>query len=567
MSLRHDLAALLFLLAFFFFIPQAVAAAEKGVVTAETSLNVRKEASISSERIGALTPGATITITGTKGDFYEIVFQGKRGYVHRDYVRLISASTNEITIYVNGERLKLPISKVPLEQNSVLVPFRAIGEALGIDVRWIGKTRQVHAKDGNVEVVFTLNDPKTVVNGNVIDVTPPPRTIEQRTVIPLRFFAETFGADVRWDQAKREVHINREKAASPKPSGTYVGVVTRTDTLNVRTGPGQTYPALGKLSRGERVSVDSFSDRWAKISYNGKTAYVHSYYLDLTKNGQAFRLIGKPKMITSGNTTTVTWQKIGGAISSSHKQQGQTLTITTTATEIERLSQSIKGISSIAYNGAVMTLTLETGVIATVEHTTGELTIVVSEKRTGGSAPLRDKVIVIDAGHGGNDPGAIGNGLNEKDIVLDVALRVEKLLQQSGARVVMTRSSDTYPTLTERVKLAHDVGADVFISIHINAAASPAAHGTETYWNATYASTESRRLAEAIHQRLIEKLGTRDRGVKQGNFQVIRTTKMPSVLLELAFITNAEDAALLKSDSFRQRSAEAIYEGLADYYK
>ncbi len=556
------------------------AAAKQGTVSSSSSLNVRAAASTSSERIGVLQPGATIEIVSTSGDFYEIRFQGKRGFVHKDYVRLTTASgsspsSNDITIYVNGEKLALPISKVPLENNSVLVPFRVIGEALGIDVRWISQTRQVSAKDGGTEVLFTLNQERTLVNKQTISVKPAPRIVEKSTVIPLRFFAETFGADVSWNQAKKEVRINRTNSVPPPSSGSggggaggYKGIVNRADTLNVRSGPSQSHASLGNLARGAKVEVSSFTDRWAQITYNGKNAYVHSYYLDLTLNGKAFRMLGQPAVSESGQSTSVTWPKIGGTITTSHTQSGQTITIQTEATALERLSRSIKGISTISYGqnqkGQTITFQVASGYQATISHTVGEVILNVSPKVTGQT--LSGKKIVIDAGHGGSDPGASGHSLKEKDIVLDVSLRVEKLLRDAGAHVIMTRDRDIYPTLTERVKLANDAKADIFISIHTNSA-TPTATGTETYWNATYAAGESKRLASAIQKRLIERLGTRDRGVKEGNFQVIRTTKMPSVLLELAFISNSTEAELMKTDAFRQNSAQAIYDGLVDFYK
>lgn len=175
--------------------------------------------------------------------------------------------------------------------------------------------------------------------------------------------------------------------------------------------------------------------------------------------------------------------------------------------------------------------------------------------------------IVVDAGHGGSDTGAIGNGLKEKDITLDVAKRLQSKLSAQGAKVVMTRTSDTYPTLTERVEMANSIGADVFVSIHINSSTSPSASGTETYWNRTYAAAESKELATYIQRELIDELGTKDRGVKEANFYVIKNSKMASVLTELAFISNSNDANLLKTSTFREKAAQAIFQGISAYWK
>src|SRR5690606_8345479 len=130
--------------------------------------------------------------------------------------------------------------------------------------------------------------------------------------------------------------------------------------------------------------------------------------------------------------------------------------------------------------------------------------------------------------------------------------------------VVMTRHDDTFLELSERVAVAHRHNADVFISIHSNAA-TPTANGTETLWNSTHASSDSKKLAEEIQKELIKKLKTRDRGAKEGNFHVIRNTRMPSVLVEVGFVTNAEEAKKLASPSFREDAAEAIFQGIKNF--
>lgn len=186
---------------------------------------------------------------------------------------------------------------------------------------------------------------------------------------------------------------------------------------------------------------------------------------------------------------------------------------------------------------------------------------------SSGGAGLKGKVIVIDPGHGAHDPGATANGVREKDVNLDIGLRLKKKLEAAGAKVVMTRDRDVFLELSERVAIAHRHQADAFISIHSNAAASSAASGTETYWNSRYASAESKKLAESIQRELIKKLKSRDRGVKEGNFYVIRNTKMASVLIEVGFVTNPDEAKKLADPSYRELAAEAIYEGIKNFYR
>ncbi|MCC2377277.1 N-acetylmuramoyl-L-alanine amidase [Bacillus wiedmannii] len=196
------------------------------------------------------------------------------------------------------------------------------------------------------------------------------------------------------------------------------------------------------------------------------------------------------------------------------------------------------------------------------------------------SNPLENKAIIIDPGHGGADPGKDTKGLPESKIVLDTSLRLQQLLEKhTPFTVLLTRESDTRPghdqksSLQERVKFAKQNQGDIFISIHANAF-NGNAKGTETYYYKSSKSEktnphveESRVLAEKIQERLVDALQTRDRGVKHGDLHVIRENDMPAVLTELAFIDNGIDYSKLSTENGRQIAAEAIYEGILDYYE
>jgi N-acetylmuramoyl-L-alanine amidase len=218
---------------------------------------------------------------------------------------------------------------------------------------------------------------------------------------------------------------------------------------------------------------------------------------------------------------------------------------------------------------------------------------------------LRVSRVVIDPGHGGHDPGAKTKGLTEADLVLDVALRLEKLLsKQDGFEVVLTRRVDTFVPLEERTAIANREGADLFLSIHANASRNTAARGVETYFlnltanpdaeavaareNAASSRSmsqlpdivkaialnnkiqESRDFAVMVQNSLASQLQKSDRdvrnlGVKQAPFMVLLGATMPSVLAEISFITNKEEAAMLKTDKYRQRIAEALLAGVLRY--
>src|SRR5690625_2078925 len=149
-----------------------------------------------------------------------------------------------------------------------------------------------------------------------------------------------------------------------------------------------------------------------------------------------------------------------------------------------------------------------------------------------------NKTVVIDAGHGGSDPGASGNGLYEKELTLEIAQKVKKLLKSAGFKVIMTRSNDTYVSLEERSSIANNSNADIFVSIHINAGGGT---GIETYWYGKHESEKSKALASALQEEVIKGTNSVNRGVKVGNFHVIRETEVPSALVVLGFIDNKNE--------------------------
>ncbi len=246
-------------------------------------------------------------------------------------------------------------------------------------------------------------------------------------------------------------------------------------------------------------------------------------------------------------------------------------------------------------------------------------------RRLGGSDPVRDRsgdaastavsgerwrldTIIIDAGHGGKDPGTSGHGIREKDVVLPVALKVGRYLEeQLGVAVVYTRSDDRFIPLAERGRIANRSGGKLFVSIHANAAGNASAYGTETYFmgmaknaaaqrvmerenavvrleddqsiyddldeealilrkmaNAAYLS-KSESLAALIEGEFRTRVGRKSRGVKQGPFQVLWGASMPSILVELGFLTNREEARFLASEQGQDYMASAIFRAIRDF--
>lgn len=174
---------------------------------------------------------------------------------------------------------------------------------------------------------------------------------------------------------------------------------------------------------------------------------------------------------------------------------------------------------------------------------------------------LNTKTVVIDAGHGGSDPGATRNNVLEKTITLQIAELTAQMLRKQGAIVYMTRDDDTFVSLSDRVTYSNTKKPDVFVSIHINACENETAHGIETH----YYKDDSLDFAKQVHKSIMQKVTETNRGVYKSRFYVIRHTEMPAILVELGFISNAEERRLMQTKERQTKFAEAITEGVINY--
>lgn len=187
---------------------------------------------------------------------------------------------------------------------------------------------------------------------------------------------------------------------------------------------------------------------------------------------------------------------------------------------------------------------------------------------------LAGKIICLDPGHGGSDPGAVGpTGTQEKDNTLAITLLLCERLEKNGATVIMTRETDvdvkgsdasSEEELGARVDIANDHGSHIFISIHNDAFTNSTAAGTTTFH---YGTPEAIKLANCIQKSLVDELCTKDRGCRFASFYVIRYTTMPSVLVEVAFISNPEEEVLLSSVDGRYKAADSIFQGIVKYFR
>lgn len=177
--------------------------------------------------------------------------------------------------------------------------------------------------------------------------------------------------------------------------------------------------------------------------------------------------------------------------------------------------------------------------------------------------PPGKRRVVIDAGHGGTDHGAIRDDTSEKDITLDVSKKVEDMLKKQGYAVLMTRPVDSFVSLADRVAMAEKFNPDIFVSIHVNSSVRPEITGIETH----YYHQESLNLAQTVHSSLASAIDSKNRGLFKSKFYVINHTTSPAILVEIGFISNENERAQLVSEKRKQATAKAIVEGVNNYFK
>uniref|UniRef100_UPI0040333463 peptidoglycan-binding protein n=1 Tax=Alkalicoccus luteus TaxID=1237094 RepID=UPI0040333463 len=326
------------------------------------------------------------------------------------------------------------------------------------------------------------------------------------------------------------------------------GVVTAT-SLNVRSGPSTSFGVVGSLANGTVVTIVGEQNGWYQISFNGGTAFVSGSFIDTSAAPDPGGDFNGSHQVAYTNGSSLNVRSGPGTSHGILDNLGSN-------TRVEILSTHSSGSANswhqIRYDGN------KTGYVSAGY-------VQLATKTPASSGPLAGRTVIIDAGHGAQDPGGIGGGMREKDVVLDISLRAEELLRAAGAEVIMIRRTDIFLSLSQRAFIANRSGADAFLSVHTNVF-NGSARGTETFWHSRFQASNSERLAHVMQDNTVAKMGTHYRRVDHGNYHVIRETQIPSALLEIGFKDYAPDAEKLRSDAYRQRAAEAIRDGFIQYF-
>ena len=347
------------------------------------------------------------------------------------------------------------------------------------------------------------------------------------------------------------------------------GTITASGGLNLRDTPSSTGRVLVTIPKGTTVDLIQKQDRWYKTTYQSKTGWIYADYvlptttytvnstanIDISVNGTVYILGGTA--IISSNSQNI----IEGKISSKYKDNLK---------NFPPLPSEIKKPDPPSRGDDVLTP-------PPIPNYDPSKEVVVNLQGIPANA-LAGKTILIDPGHGGPDSGAPGpNRTYEKNNNLAIALALNDILKQAGAKTILTRDKDISPAanysqnedLQARVNIANLTKADLFISIHNNASSlNPEAQGTETYYSEDNPQKlESLHLANSIQSAAIDMLDTKNRGLKEARYYVLVNTTIPAILLETAFISNPYEEARLQNPTFQKNVASAIFLGIYNYYK
>lgn len=328
-----------------------------------------------------------------------------------------------------------------------------------------------------------------------------------------------------------------------------------TDNLNVRVSPDHNATVIGKLNTGQSLVAFQEKHGWVQTYYDGKKAWVASQFLI------------KGESATTPTSTTINDRKITINTNAVRLRTGP-------GTNYPIITHTSKGdvYRLIETNGDWNEVSLNNGLSAWVYApltSDGAVAydpdpIIKRENGNNISRSLAGYNIILDAGHGGFDPGAFGiTGLQEKDLTLQTTKVVAQKLREAGATVLLTRSNDSYLSLSDRVSISESYLTDAFISIHYNSHHSEAPNGVSTHY---YSSGSEQRLAQSIQAELSQLTNMNNRGVRQDSFYVLRENRDLSVLVELGFISNDNDVYNINNGTHSLEVANAITNGLINHF-
>ena len=365
-------------------------------------------------------------------------------------------------------------------------------------------------------------------------------------------------ADGYYGNMTRNAVINFQSKKGLAADGD-VGPTTWSALFNTSTSGGSGYSRILKLTSPLMYGEDikAVQNRLNSLGYNAGTA--DGYYGNGTRTAVINFQTAKG-LDADGDVGPTTWNALFNTSNSGGSGYSRILKLTSPLMYGEDIRAVQNKLNSLGYNAGTAdgyygndtrtaVISFQTARGIDIDGEVGPTTwkTLFNTSTSGGNGSTSNiRKVFIDPGHGGTDPGASGNGLYEKEVVLSISKKVRNILISKGFEVELSRSTDQYVSLSDRAAQANAWDADLFVSIHCNSATSSSANGTECYTYPT-ANTSTKSLSKNMASALASKLGLTNRGHKEANFAVLRLSNMPAILIETAFINNANDASKLKT--------------------
>ncbi|MDX8364091.1 SH3 domain-containing protein [Cytobacillus sp. IB215665] len=485
-------------------------------------LRIRQGPGSNFQIIGSMNQGDYANVIEQQGDWTKISFASQVGWVSSQY---LSPSESNLTTPIEQEKIIAQISVDSLNVRSEpSLESEIIGQLHNGEENAI-----ISVKENWLEISY-MNTSGWIHQSfvNIINE-------QQQELDSLNPNEDTDGSE---SEQEEQQHTNIK------------GVVTAT-TLNVRSDYSLDGNIVGNIPQGEEILILEENNKWYKINWLGGEGWVASWYVKLFEEQDNPNPVNEPT--EEENTVRIL-----------HNGTNLRDKPSTTANIVVRANEGdTYPILDVDGDWYKIQLPNESTAYVAGWIVKASTNVPIIEKN-GIEQYLKDKIIVIDPGHGGRDGGTTGlKGSLEKNITVRTANILEDKLSAAGATVFLTREEDIYVSLRNRVSISHYYNADAFISLHYDSTTDRGVSGITSFY---YDETKDKQLAVSLHEQLINYTNLNDRSARFGNYHVLRENKQPSALLELGFLSNNEEELMINSTHFQEAIGNALYYGLAQYF-
>ena len=598
-----------------------VSQSRSSVITKVTTanLNMRTGAGTNYSIITTIPNGQTVTVLSSSSGWHKVTYSNKTGYVSSEYLKDVETVTkykvtttvlnvrnnSSLTSNIIGKLNKDTVVEVVSIINNQWAKIKYNNSYAYCSTDYLSK---VVSSQESISESTTTNTHKVTADVNLRKSNN--WSAQSITVIKKDEEVSVISQDSLWSYVKYKQQngyiYNSYLKQISNNTGTSTTKYVTTDALNVRDAANWSAKKLGVLAKGTNVDVISINNGWAKIKYNGNYGYISSTYIKaVTTETSDLKIVTesvnlrsekswssskitvinkneKVKVISQDKEWTyveynskkgyIPSKYVEGYVDSDDSQVENESTSTITKFTTDNLNMR----TGAGTNYSIIT-TIPANTEVTVLETQGSWDKIKYNNKIGfvnnnylttsgliASPEYKNILVALDAGHGGTDPGAIGlvKKLKEKDLVLEITNKVNSILKSLGFKTILTRSTDTYVTLSSRYTKANNANADLFVSTHFNSATSTSAKGIETLYKG------STTLASSLQNELIKSTGATNRGLKKRtDLAVLNGTKMPSALVELGFISNKEEEEKISTSTYKDKLVNGIVNGIISYVK